>query len=236
MRKRPLRQSIARGFLAATGWRAEGPRPDPDRYVLIAAPHTTNWDFPYLLAFATVFDLDISWMGKSSLFRPPFGRIMRALGGIPIVRHQRGNLVAAMTAAFDERERLGLVVPAEGTRAYVDYWKSGFYHIARSAGVPIVPSYLDYARRRGGFGPAFHPTDDLVADMDRLRTFYADKQGRYPERFGRVRLREEDELRREPTSDPPPDSSQRRSLQEGARSLDEALPALAATAVVHEDR
>src|SRR6056297_953683 len=112
MPKRPLRWWIARGFLAATGWKPEGPGPEPDRYVLIAAPHTTNWDFPYLLAFATVFGLEISWMGKSSLFRPPLGWLMRALGGIPIARHRRGNLVAAMKTAFDERERLALVVPA----------------------------------------------------------------------------------------------------------------------------
>jgi 1-acyl-sn-glycerol-3-phosphate acyltransferase len=195
MPRRRLRRWIARSFLAATGWEAEGPRPEPDRYVLIAAPHTTNWDFPYLLAFATIFDLEISWMGKSSLFRPPFGGIMRFLGGIPIRRERSHNVVASMVEAFAVRERLGLVVPAEGTRDYVDHWKSGFYHIARTARVPIVLSYLDYSRRRGGFGPVFHPSGEIKRDMDRIRAFYADKQGKFPERFGRIRLREEDATR-----------------------------------------
>ncbi len=192
MPRRRLRRSIARSFLAATGWQPEGSRPEPDRYVLIAAPHTTNWDFPYLLAFARIFDLEISWMGKSSLFHPPFGGIMRALGGIPIRRERSHNVVAAMVDAFAVRERLGLVVPAEGTRDYVDHWKSGFYHIARTARVPIVLSYLDYSRRRGGFGPVFHPSGEIKRDMDRIRAFYADKQGKFPERFGRIRLREEE--------------------------------------------
>ena len=192
MPKHPLRYWIARGFLAVTGWKPDGARPEALRFVLIAAPHTTNWDFPYLLAFAALYDIEISWLGKKSLFRPPFGWIMRALGGIPIVRHRRENVVTAMAAAFEGRERLGLVVPAEGTRSHVDYWKSGFYHIARKAEVPIVLSYLDYEKKRGGFGPVFYPAGDVGRDMEVIRAFYEGKQGKFPKLFGRPRLREED--------------------------------------------
>ncbi|MCG8589110.1 MAG: lysophospholipid acyltransferase family protein [Proteobacteria bacterium] len=186
-----MRKRLALWFLGRTGWEPEGVRPTEPRFVLIAAPHTSNWDLPYLLALAVVFDVRVSWMGKHGLFRPPLGWLMRRLGGIPVVRHRRGNLVAQMARAFGERESLALVVPAEGTRGYVTHWKSGFYRIAEAAGVPIVMGYLDYARRRGGFGPALHPSGDVGADMDRIRAFYADKVGKYPECFGEVRLAEE---------------------------------------------
>ena len=181
----------ARCFLKLTGWQVEGPRPLERRFVLIAAPHTSNWDLVYLLALAAVSDLKISWMGKDALFRPPLGWLLRPLGGLPVVRQQSRNMVSQMADAFAAAESLALVVPAEGTRSYVAHWKSGFYHIARTAKVPIVMGYLDYARRRGGFGPALQPTGDVRQDMDVIREFYADKVGRYPEKFGEVRLKEE---------------------------------------------
>ena len=192
MTKRLVRRFLARVFLAATGWKPEGRRPEATRFVLIAAPHTSNWDFPYLLAFAELFDLRISWIGKHTLFRGPFGPLMRALGGIPVRRHERSNLVSQLAALFAGEAALGLVVPAEGTRSRVDHWKSGFYHIAREADVPIVMSFLDYERRVGGFGPALRPTGDVRKDMDTIRSFYADKRGRHPEDFGTPRLLEEE--------------------------------------------
>ena len=187
----PIAKTVARGFLRLTGWQLEGVKPLERRFVLIAAPHTSNWDMVYLLALSVVAELDVSWMGKHVLFRPPLGWLMRRLGGIPIVRHQRHNMVSQMVGAFGRSDALALVVPAEGTRGYVPHWKSGFYHIARTADVPIVLGYLDYARRRGGFGPAFQPTGDIRCDMDEIREFYADKVGKYPEQFGEVRLKEE---------------------------------------------
>jgi 1-acyl-sn-glycerol-3-phosphate acyltransferase len=182
---------VARLFLWISGWEAEGPKPEERRYVLIGAPHTSNWDLPYLLALSAIFGIKVSWMGKHTLFRPGVAWLMRRLGGIPIVRHRRENMVSQMARTFRESESLALVVPAEGTRGYTPHWKSGFYHIAQTAGVPIVLGYLDYARRRGGFGPAVHPTGDIRNDMDKIRTFYADKVGKYPDRFGEVRLKEE---------------------------------------------
>ena len=183
-------------MLAVTGWRPEGARPAAAKYVLIAAPHTSNWDLLYLLALAAVFDVDVRWMGKHTLFRWPLGAAMRALGGIPIRRHRNENVVQAMARAFAECDALALVVPAEGTRSHAPYWKSGFYHIARAAGVPVVMGYLDYPRRRGGFGPALVPSGDVVADMERIRAFYADKVGRHPAGAGPVRLREEEAVPR----------------------------------------
>ena len=184
-------QLVARAFLKLTGWKAEGGRPDPKRYVLIAAPHTSNWDLPYLLAFAWLYDIQISWMGKEQIFRAPFGGIMRRLGGVPVKRDKRGDMVAQMASVIEDARSIALVIPAEGTRGYVAHWKSGFYHIARTANVPIVPSFLDYSRRVGGFGPAILPTGDIPSDMEEIRNFYAGKKGKFPELFGEVRLKEE---------------------------------------------
>jgi 1-acyl-sn-glycerol-3-phosphate acyltransferase len=193
MSKRPVRRFLSSLFLRLTGWKADGVRPEPNQFVLIAAPHTTNWDFVYLLVFASYYEIQISWMGKDSLFRRPFGSLMRALGGIPVRRHKRENLVDSMARAFEDHPTLRLVVPAEGTRGHVDYWKSGFYHIARTAEVPIIMSFLDYTSKTGGFGPAFSPSGDLGRDMDSIRKFYDGRQGKYPAKFGRIRLREEEE-------------------------------------------
>ena len=162
-----MRKAIARLFLRLTGWAPEGERPTPPRFVLIAAPHTSNWDLAYLLALAEVYDLRISWMGKHQIFRWPFGGLFRALGGIPIRRTERADRVGGMAREFAERETFALVVPAEATRSWAPHWKSGFYHIARRANVPIVMGYLDYARRRGGFGPMLFPSGDIGKDMDR---------------------------------------------------------------------
>ena len=187
-----MRRLLARAFLRATGWRPEGAPPKPHRFVLIAAPHTSNWDLAYLLALAEVYDLRISFMMKHTVFKGPFGPLFKSLGGIPIRRHLRESLVKQMVEAFAAHDEFVLVVPAEGTRDRVDSWKSGFYHIAREAGVPIVLGYLDYARKRGGFGPSVIPTGHYREDMDVIRDFYADKSGRYPELFAEPRIREED--------------------------------------------
>jgi 1-acyl-sn-glycerol-3-phosphate acyltransferase len=188
-----LRLLLARGWLRLTGWAPEGELPAAPRFVLIAAPHTSNWDLVHLLALAEVYGLRVSWMGKHTLFRPPFGALFRALGGIPIRRGERGDRVTGMAKEFTERARFALVVPSEATRSWAPYWKSGFYHIARRAEVPIVLGFLDYRRRRGGFGPSLVPTGDVALDMDVIRAFYADKVGKFPDQFGPVRLREEED-------------------------------------------
>lgn len=188
-----VRRKLATLVLRLFGWQMEGNPPEPDKYVLIAAPHTSNWDFIFLLACAEYFGVRVSWLGKREMFPKPFKRLLVRLGGIPVERKRAGNLVAELAELFSSRKELCLVVPVEGTRGYVEYWKSGFYHIARAANVPIVMSYLDYPRKKGGFGPAFEPTGDVRADMDRIREFYTGKEGKTPRFTGRIRLREEDQ-------------------------------------------
>jgi 1-acyl-sn-glycerol-3-phosphate acyltransferase len=186
-----VKTRIARTILRLAGWKIEGARPPHSHYILIAAPHTSNWDFPLMLLFAAAFNIKITWMAKHSLFYPPMGWVMRALGGIPVVRNKNTNVVASMIEAFASAPELVVAVPTEGTRARMDFWKSGFYHIANGAGVPIVPSYLDYGQKRGGFGPALTTSGNISVDMDYLREFYRPMAGKFPERFGPIRLREE---------------------------------------------
>jgi 1-acyl-sn-glycerol-3-phosphate acyltransferase len=181
----------ARWFLRLTGWQVEGAKPHLRRFVLVGAPHTSNWDFVFFLAFVAVLDVKVAWLGKHALFRPPFGWLMRRLGGIPVVRERPENTVSRMAREFETRESLVLGLSAEGTRKYTAHWRSGFYHIARAAGVPIVLGYLDYARRRGGLGPAIVPSGDIRSDMDEIRDFFADKTARHPDRVGQARLKEE---------------------------------------------
>jgi len=163
-----------------------------DRYVIIAAPHTSNWDMPFMLAMAFVYDIPVQWMGKHTMFKAPFASFFKRLGGIPIVRHRPGGVVGQMVEHFENNDSLVLMVPAEGTRSHVDYWKSGFYHIARGANVPVILSYLDVGKKVGGVGPAIELTGDFRADMDKIRGFYAGMQGFRPENIGVIRLREED--------------------------------------------
>lgn len=188
-----IKRFVARTWLALSGWSFEGSVPTHRRCVVIAAPHTSNWDFVHTLAFAWSLGLPVRWMGKASLFAFPFGGVMRAWGGIPIERSRRGQVVAQSAARLACEPALMLLVPAEGTRSSGTHWRSGFYHIARTARVPIVLGWLDYARRRGGMDAGFIPGDDLGADMERIRAFYADKIGRHPSRFTVPRLVEEDE-------------------------------------------
>ena len=189
-----VRRRFALLVLRLLGWRVVGelPRTGMERCVLIAAPHTSNWDLPFMIAFAMAFELQISWIGKVALFRGPQGALFRWLGGIPVQRGGRDGQVESIAKLFSERERLVLAIAPEGTRGRADHWKSGFYQIARRARVPIVPAYLDYGTRTAGFGVPFVPSASLRADMDRLRAVYAGKQGLYRDAFGPVRLLEED--------------------------------------------
>jgi 1-acyl-sn-glycerol-3-phosphate acyltransferase len=186
-----VKQRIGSAFLRLSGWAFEGPVPLSRRYVLIAAPHTSNWDFVYMIAMALSLGIRLRWMGKAALFDSPLGWLFRALGGIPTRQEVRSNLVEQSAARFAGADDLVLAVPAEGTRRLAQTWRSGFYHIARLADVPIVLGYLDYARKRGGLGPEIRPSGDVRTDMDRIRAFYADKIGRYPANFTIPRLAEE---------------------------------------------
>jgi 1-acyl-sn-glycerol-3-phosphate acyltransferase len=186
-----VKRRIAKVFLRATGWRAEGRRPAAGRCVVDAAPHTSNWDLLFLLAFAWRFDVRMRFMMKHTVFVGPAGWLFRRLGGIAIRRGGSGGVVKQMADAFEATDELALVVPPEGTRSRVDVWKSGFYHIARKADVPVVLSFLDFGRKVGGFGPGFHLSGNVREDMGLVRDFYSDKVPLRPECFGEIRLVEE---------------------------------------------
>ena len=181
----PLLRAGSLAFLKLNGWTVEGALPaNASRCVLIAAPHTSNWDLPYTLMVALCLRLNVYWMGKASLFRFPFGPLMRWLGGIAVDRAKNTNLVAASAAALAQADGpLQLVVPPEGTRGKTRHWKTGFYFIALEARVPIILAYMDYQRKVSGLGPVFTPTGDLEADMAQIKRFYAGIQGRNAAQF-----------------------------------------------------
>ena len=187
-----MKRFIGRLILKLIGWEILGERPPHDKFVLIAAPHTSNWDLPIMLSIALVFDIKLHWIGKHTLFRFPYGWFMRFLGGIPIDRRAPQGMVGQVADAFRNSEKLVIVVPPEGTRGRAEYWKSGFYWMAKEAGVPIVTGVLDYKEKRGGFGPGIYPSDDIKADMDKFRAFYKGRTAKFPECFGPVRLKEEE--------------------------------------------
>lgn len=184
---------VGRSWLSAFGWRLETAPAVHKKFVLIAAPHTSGWDLPFMLSTSFSMRVPISWMGKKELFNPPFGWFLKVLGGIPIDRGARKNVVGWAIEQFDRADRLVLAVPAEGTRAKVQYWKSGFYHIALGARVPIGLGYLDFARKTCGIKGFVTPTGDVRADMDEVRALYRGVVAKYPESNGEPRLREEDE-------------------------------------------
>lgn len=174
---RPVLAAFAALVLRIIGWRVVGPAPDQRRFVLIGAPHTSNWDFPLMIMAVLVARLDVHWMGKHTLFPWPLRRFMQWLGGVPIDRRRASNTVSEMVARFQGRDDWILLIPPEGTRAKVERWKTGFYHIAHGAGVPIVRGYLDVSKKELGFGPLFYTTGDVDTDMPAIQEFYADKRG-----------------------------------------------------------
>lgn len=153
------------------GWRLEGGIPETRKFVIAGAPHTSNWDFVFFTGATNELDLLPNFMGKHTLFRWPMKRFMEDMGGIPVDRRSRANYVDQVAAEFARRDELALVVAAEGSRTTDGSWKSGFYHIAQAAGVPIVPTWVCNRTRRLGFGPALWPSGDYPADLARIAAY-----------------------------------------------------------------
>lgn len=172
-------------FLKLSGWKVTGAMPTGgEKCVMIAAPHTSNWDLPYMLMVAFQLRLRVRWMGKASIFSQPFRSVMMWLGGIPVNRKQSNNLVAISADAIKAAHgSLQLVVPPEGTRSKTRYWKTGFYYIALGANVPIVMAYMDYSRKLTGLGPMLQPSGDIEADMKIIKAFYAPFKGKNATQF-----------------------------------------------------
>ena len=170
------------------GWRVRAQVPADPRYVLIGAPHTTNWDLVISLLMAGTLGLRLRWVGKSSLFRFPQGVLMRWLGGIPVQRGAKQGAVRRLAELIQQQERFVLAIAPEGTRSQDPYWKTGFYHIARAACVPVALGYCDYPARTVGIGPTISPTGDLREDFKRMARFYAEKRGKFPHKQNKPEL------------------------------------------------
>jgi 1-acyl-sn-glycerol-3-phosphate acyltransferase len=171
-------RAIGRAVMWAGGWSFAGTVPDLPKVVLIVAPHTSNWDFVIGAAGMLALDLDLRFLGKHTLFKGPMGVLMRGLGGIPLDRAHSSGVVDEMAARIKKADHLLLAIAPEGTRGKVERWKTGFHGIARGAEVPILAATLDYGRRQIRFRDPFEPSQDVEADVEKLKEFFADSLGR----------------------------------------------------------
>lgn len=182
---------ISRLFIRIAGWQYESAIPTEElrRCVVIAAPHTSNWDLPFSLAFFSIARIKMRYAIKKEWMFFPMGPLLRWLGAIPIDRspkkagENRQSMVEAMTTLFKDNQELALMIPPEGTRKLVPEWKTGFYYTALASGVPIACGFLDYGRKRGGFKGMIHPTGDFDKDMKAIMQLYVGVTGKYPEKF-----------------------------------------------------
>jgi 1-acyl-sn-glycerol-3-phosphate acyltransferase len=168
---------IARLFLRLAGWKVVGETPQYKKYILIAAPHTSNWDFIFMLLVVLSRKMDARWMGKQQLFKPPFRGFMKWLGGIAIERSKANNTVDTMVSTFQSAPNLTLLITPEGTRSKVKEWKTGFYRIATAAEIPIVLGFIDASTKTCGFGDTFNSTGNITEDMITIKANYQDKTG-----------------------------------------------------------
>jgi 1-acyl-sn-glycerol-3-phosphate acyltransferase len=185
----PFTQSLARWILRKISWKLDVQLPDSQKFVLVGAPHTSNWDLFYALLFQYGAGIEFHWIGKDILFRGPWAGLMRWLGGIPVVRRSRNNFVDQIVKVFDQHDKLVIAIAPEGTRRKSDYWKTGFYYIALGAKVPIALGYLDYPNKVVGIGSYFIPSGDIQSDFAIIKEFYKDKRGKFPKMQGSIQLR-----------------------------------------------
>ncbi|MFO1282618.1 MAG: 1-acyl-sn-glycerol-3-phosphate acyltransferase [Burkholderiales bacterium] len=201
------RARLAWRALHLAGWHVVLARPVPMKCVIVFYPHTSNWDFPVGLAAKWSVGVHFRFVAKDSLFASPLGPLFRRWGGIPVNRRESTGFVGQMRAALEAHDDFRLVIAPEGTRSRTDHWKSGFWHLARAARVPIGLGFIDYARREVGIGAWIDATDDAAADMARIADFYADKTAARPALAGPVRLRSAGEPRRAVTDGAHPPSA-----------------------------
>ena len=174
--------------MALTGWRFEGALPDAPKFVIIVAPHTSNWDFPVGVMALFSLGFRVSFLGKHTIFKWPWGIFMRWLGGIPVERTVSRDRVAESVAAFNGADQLILVIAPEGTRKLVPRWKTGFYHVAHGAQVPIVPIYFDFATKVIGICAPFYTTGDIARDLKEIEKNFHGRTGQNPDQFQPVAL------------------------------------------------
>ena len=177
---------IARLLLRLGGWTMVGEAPHVPKAVIIAAPHTSNWDGYWALVLKVAMQFDVRFFAKQSLFWFPLNLLLRGLGGIPLDRERAGSAVRQAVEMFDDNENFYFGLAPEGTRAKTRCWKTGCYRIAQRANVPIVLGFFDYANKRVGLGPMIHLSGDRAADLEIMRSFYENISGRWPEKASPV--------------------------------------------------
>jgi 1-acyl-sn-glycerol-3-phosphate acyltransferase len=179
----------ARRVLALLGWRVDVVPPPGPKCIIAVYPHTSNWDFGvgYLAKLAA--GLPVHFVGKHTLFRGPLGPLLRRMGGIPVDRRAATGLIGQLVNEMEARPWMWLAIAPEGTRAYVDHWKSGFYRVATAAKVPIGLAFIDWRARVVGLTEYLVPSGDEAADLERIRRVYGGKVGRRPELAGEIRFR-----------------------------------------------
>ncbi len=176
-------------ILKLIGWHVDVTLPEEKKFVLIGAPHTTNWDLPLSLLCFWSAPINITWVAKKQLFAGPLNYFFRALGGVPVDRFVSTGFIEQVAQKFDGREEMIFGMAPEGTRSKTEYWKTGFYYIALAAKVPICLGYIDFPTRTIGFGQTIFPSGDIDKDFEQIKLFYKNKKGRYPENQGPVAIK-----------------------------------------------
>ena len=180
---------LSRLILKSLGWNVNHSFPEVRKCVVIAAPHTSNWDFVLGIVAAKAIKLEPSWIGKHTLFRWPFAWLFRAMGGIPVRRGEGRNYIEQIADMFAQTDDLVLGMAPEGTRSKTDHWKTGFHYIARAANVPILMAYFDYPRKKVGIEEMFYPSENIREDLECIRAFYAEHRGKNPEKESLIEVR-----------------------------------------------
>ncbi len=182
---------LARALLRLFGWRVDVPWPPFAKAVVVVYPHTSNWDFVIGYLAKTAVGLPVLWIGKDTLFRWPVAGLLRRMGGIPVNRRERTGLIGQLSAVLERRPQAWIAIAPEGTRAFSDHWKSGFYRLALAADVPVGLAWIDYWSRTVGLTTYLRMTGDTQADLARIRAAYAGKIGRRPLQASDIRLKPE---------------------------------------------
>ena len=188
-------RGICRWLLGLRGWKlTTQPLPVIDKVILIFAPHTSNWDFVTMVLAKFALGIQVRYLGKHSLFYWPYGWFFRALGGMPVVRHEHNNVVGSIVELIQSNEKIWLALAPEGTRSFTPYWKTGFYHIAERTNLPIVMFYLDMKSKTIGYSDLFHVTGNIEDDMLKINDYYSDKEGYNPQQTSTIQTKEQYKL------------------------------------------
>ncbi len=174
--------------LKMMGWKLEKNLPPEKKFVVIAAPHTSNWDFLFFLLYVWAIGHKIKWGGKHTLFKKPFGVLLKKVGGIPIDRRQKNNFVDTIVEEMNRSEEFVITLTPEGTRSRAERWKTGFYFIAKKANVPVALGYIDYEKKHVGIAGYYYPSDNLENDLKMLSEFYEGKVGKKPQHHSEVKF------------------------------------------------